>query len=619
MKKGTIWITLTCLMVTSMVLASCNKTTSTTTSTSTTTNTTTTTATTKTDATTVSSTTTAATSASANWWDSLGKPQYGGEMVLRINRDIATWDPYQADVGTQLYTGWIEQLFAVDWKMDPAVQNYKISFWGNDYAKGQLVESWEFTEPGTFVIHVRKGIRWQDIAPANGRDFIADDIAFHFNRDLGLGLGFTKPAPNWGTVAWTKSLISVTASDKYTVVFKWNTPNPEFVTETFQTPGSATSIENPDAVKLWGDVMDWHRAIGTGPFILKDYVAGSSATLIKNPNYWGYDERYPQNQLPYVDNLKYLIIPDDATALAALRTGKIDIMEGMNLQQAQTIKNTNPEIPQVAIPQGNGTTIDPRNDKTPFNDINVRKAMQMAIDLPTIAKTYYGGTTDPSPLSLTSIYMKGWGWPYDQWPQDLKDEYAYNPTTAKKLLADAGYPNGFKTNIVVSSDADLDLLQVVKSYFTQVGIDMEIRPMDTVAWSAFVVTNHKNDALSQRAAGNLGLSFYPLRQFNRFQVGQAGNMAMVNDPVFEAFYPKALAATSTGEIKKILRDANEYVARQHFVISLLQPMTYTLCQPWLKGFNAQYGSSSYPNGPQLLFFYGARFWIDQSLKKSMGH
>ena len=74
--------------------------------------------------------------------------------------------------------------------------------------------------------------------------------------------------------------------------------------------------------------------------------------------------------------------------------------------------------------------------------------------------------------------MKGWGFPYEEWPQDLKDEYAYNPTAAKKLLADAGYPNGFKTNVVADTAWDMDLLQIVKSYFADVGIDMEIRPME---------------------------------------------------------------------------------------------------------------------------------------------
>ena len=67
------------------------------------------------------------------------------------------------------------------------------------------------------------------------------------------------------------------------------------------------------------------------------------------------------------------------------------------------MQKTNPEILQISVPIQQGITVDPRNDVTPFNDIRVRKAMQMAIDLPTIAKTYYGGTADPYPLSLTSL------------------------------------------------------------------------------------------------------------------------------------------------------------------------------------------------------------------------
>ena len=62
-----------------------------------------------------------------------------------------------------------------------------------------------------------------------------------------------------------------------------------------------TILRDPEAVKQWGNLNDWHHAIGTGPFILTDFVAGSSATMVKNPNYWGYDERYPQNKLPYID------------------------------------------------------------------------------------------------------------------------------------------------------------------------------------------------------------------------------------------------------------------------------------------------------------------------------
>ena len=265
-----------------------------------------------------------------------------------------------------------------------------------------------------------------------------------------------------------KDLISVTAPDKYTVVFKFRTLNPENIIETLHNAYQAQCLENSEAVKKWGDLSDWHHAIGTGPFILKDFVPGKSATLVKNPDYWGHDERYPQNKLPYIETIKFLIIPDDDEALEAMRAGKVDILDRVFFKQAQAMQKTNPEIPQIFIPRTPTVTLQPRNDKAPFTDIRVRMAMQMAIDLPTIAKSHYNGSVDPYPSTLTATkFMKGWGFPYEEWPQELKDEYAYNPTAARKLLADAGYPNGFKTNVVADTDGDMDLLKIVRSYFTR--------------------------------------------------------------------------------------------------------------------------------------------------------
>jgi hypothetical protein len=93
---------------------------------------------------------------------------------------------------------------------------------------------------------------------------------------------------------------------------------------------------------------------------------------------------------------------------------------------------------------------------------------------------------------------------------------------------------------------------------------------------------------------------------------------MVSDPIFDDLYAKAKAATNLDEELCVFRDANEYVARQHIAISVLQPMAYSLCQPWVKGFNAQFGSTwGAAGGPGMLSFYLGRFWIDQNLKKSI--
>jgi peptide/nickel transport system substrate-binding protein len=553
------------------------------------------------------------------WWEKLGKPQYGGELTIRANWNIVSFDPYNAPLGN-IHSAWMETLVSDDWTVDPAVFNYKDHWRPSQYVKGYLADSWEFTDPGTYVAHLRRGIHWQDILPANGREFVADDVVFHFNRMFCLGEFVTNGHPAQNVSDAFNDLISVTAADKYTVVFKFRKRDPENIMEAIHVVTPKQCLENPEAVRKWGNLNDWHHAIGTGPFILNDFVSGASATLVKNPNYWGYDEHYTQNKLPYIDTVKYLILLDDDAAMAAMRAGKIDIMEQISPLQVQAMKRTNPEISQINCPSSNAATIDPRNDKAPFNDIRVRKAMQMAIDLPNIAKSHYGGTVEPYPAMLTSRSVQGWGFPYEQWPQDLKDEYAYNPMLAKKLLAEAGYPEGFDTNIIVEDTADIALLQIVKSYFARIGIDMKISKMASTDWADFVEIGHKHDQLAHRSAGPLGHGSSTLHDLTRFRKGSHVNWAMVDDPGFNSFLPKAMAITTVDGRKQVMRDANEYIARQHFTISLLQPKAYSLCQPWVKGFNAQFGSAwAHAGGPAKLSFYLARFWIDRDLKKRMGH
>jgi peptide/nickel transport system substrate-binding protein len=543
-------------------------------------------------------------------------------MTLAIKQNPVNFDPINSEIMYTIDSGWLDRLFDNDWTLDPAVFDYKVQWRSGQYAGGQLAQSWEFTDPNTFVIHLRHGVHWQNISPANGREFTADDVVYHYDRSWGLGDGFTKVSPGHASVIeMVQDFISATATDKYTVVLKWKSPNPELIEEDImQTTSSAECIENPDAVKLYGDVNDWHHAIGTGPFILKDFVSGSSATMVKNPDYYGYDERYPQNQLPYIDELHFLIIPDDATTLAGLRTGKIDLKDGVSLQDAQAMQRTNPEILQEIVPS---TTfcIGPRVDKAPFTDVRVREALQLAIDLPTIAQTYYGGTCKPWPSGLTSNLLSGWGYPYPQWTSDLKAQYDYNPTKAKQLLADAGYPNGFNTNLVADAAVDLNMLQIIKSYFAAIGVNMSIQTMDSASWSAYVLTNHKNDALACHSGADVGGAYEAIRQFGRLTTGQASNYMMISDPTIDSFYTKAIACTDIDQVKQLLIDDNKYVDQQHYVICGLQPSLFGLCQPWIKGYNGQFYGATSANGigVPMISFYQARFWIDQNLKKSLGH
>jgi peptide/nickel transport system substrate-binding protein len=411
------------------------------------------------------------------------------------------------------------------------------------------------------------------------------------------------------TSNYLADIISITAPDNFTVVFNWKLSNPEWVYECLMLAGTAENcIECPEAVAQWGSVNDWHHAIGTGPFVLTDFVDGSSAILVKNPNYWGYDERYPQNKLPYVDEIKYLIIPDSTTALAALRTGKIDNYDGATAQQAQNIANTNPTITQVTVPSV-GEDIDPRMDTAPFNDIRVRQAMQQSINLPEIAKDYYLGFVSPNPDDLTSQYMTGWGFPYAQWPASLQASFAYNPTNAKALLAAAGYPNGFNTSIVVDQYYDMSLLNIVQSDFAAIGINMSIQVLPLPSYNSLVGTQHKQTALNSASSGNLGKTTEPLSEIGKYITTNNSNSWGFSDPTYDAFLTQAQQGTSIADVKTALTAANQYLLQLHFPISLLQTVTFSLTQPWLHGYSGQVDAFTGSYGPTWLGIYGARCWL----------
>jgi peptide/nickel transport system substrate-binding protein len=628
-KKGTLWGLITLLIVASMILASCSSsttaTTATTTSSTTITTTTTTTATTSLGPTTTSTATsttsvtvTASTTSTGNWWDTLGAPQYGGTMTVNDSTDPGLWDPNGGSILSSLEFLYMDSLFGADWTANPSVQNYQLSYWDESYVTGDLLSDWEFNTPGVLTMHVRKGVYWQNLPPVNGRELTSADILFHMNRMAGLGSGYTAPVAYYVADAWVAQIKSVAAPDNWTVVMTFGTQNPEFIFENMEAPGCDCTIENPEAVQAYTtpgnpELTNWRNAVGTGPFILTDFVDNSSATFVRNPNYWATDERHPANRLPYVSNLKILIIGNLATAEAAMRAGKIDIMDTIPTNDAVNMKKTNPTMNEIAVPLGNGLCIDPRDDLAPFTNLNVRIALQEAINLPQIASQYFGGGCDPSPLPLTSNFMPGWGYPYSTWTAAQQAQYAYSPTNAKALLAAANFPNGFTTDITVDSSAPYqDLIQILQSEFAAINVNMSITLMAHSQFSAFVVTGHHETGLCYRTSGSLGLGYYPIRQLMKFQTGGSSNDMMVSDPKIDGWYASAMNATSVDQIKQIVHDENVYVINQNFLLSLVQPYAFFLCQPWLKGFNGQYGSTCGTVGPLLGFQYESRYWIDPS-------
>jgi peptide/nickel transport system substrate-binding protein len=200
--------------------------------------------------------------------------------------------------------------------------------------------------------------------------------------------------------------------------------------------------------------------------------------------------------------------------------------------------------------------------------------------------------------------FKGWTTPFDEWPQELKDEYTYNPTKAKQLLAEAGYPTGFKTNIVAATNADLDLLQIIKSEFLDIGVDMDIKTMEPGAAGAYVAAM-KHDQMSLWQ-GFTGLT-WPLNTISVFRHSKksTANPTGNNDPAYDAMIDKINLAATEDEASKIMRDMETYLLKQHWDIYTMPLKSYTLWQPYLRGYSGEILSQDQGR-------IWARLWIDKT-------
>ena len=177
----------------------------------------------------------------------------------------------------------------------------------------------------------------------------------------------------------------------------------------------------------------------------------------------------------------------------------------------------------------------------------------MSLNLPSIAQNYYGGYSLSTPAGFVSDYLKGWGYPYDQWTQAEKDQYAYNPTAAKQLLADAGYSK-ITANLVCDAAADQDLIQLMVGYFAAINVNETIVPMESGAFGSYQ-GSHSNMELLARKVGMIGKANEPVGLLGTWQPNSYFNDGMVNDPTMNNYQALGLAATTIDQAKSVVAAA----------------------------------------------------------------
>ena len=550
-------------------------------------------------------------------------PEYGGTLTFATTKEPEIADAWFISGNASTFvSGVLEKLVIGDWAVARDEWTWRSPNIPPEHLIGQLAESWEQPDDTTFVFNIRKGVHWHGKAPMNGRELTADDVEYNYHRIVGMGSGFTEPSPLLHDMKAVQ-FESITATDKYTVVFKLKRPhvNPFALITDWWT----NYIYPPEVIEQYGDAKDWRNLVGTGPWMLTDWVESSSFTFIKNPDYWGYDEKYPQNRLPYIDELKALVMTEEATRLAAMRSGKVElgISAGTisshitSIDQVESLQRSNPEIElhKTWIRSSHAFSMNLNNPL--FSDIRVRIAMQKALDLETIANTFFKGHANWEPRGVVGDSLKGYYVPYEEWPEEIKERYTYDPAAAEALLDEAGFPRGangirFETISLAWAGAPTGYQELATAYWREIGIAVELEAMQP-AQLAKIASSSMHEAMRTGEMSHHYLAEHLVgRWYGNPPVWNPAGL--LTDPTFDAKFETMRATTDLEEYKRLFRELDMYATERHWYIWGPESPQFNWNQPWVIGYNGE-SELGYGQAYQML----ARLWIDSELKEAMDH
>ena len=383
-----------------------------------------------------------------------------GFLVVPLVADIQTADVHKTTKDYEIPLNIYDRLVDIEVKED-----------GSSEIVPSLAESWEISGDAlTYTFHLRQGVKFH-----NGEELTADDVEYSFTRQLSV-----EGAVNTDFLAQIKGasqLLEGTADqlegfetvDDYTFTITLSEPYAGFLA-CLSTPGC--SIYNREATEAAGDQfgLDPSVTVGTGPFRLTDWTINDQLVLTRYEDYWKGPSELP--------GVVIRIVPDTETQRMMFESGELDVVDLDYLPDAVDDFTTRYPDQIVSGPRVGTTYFTMNQNIEPFQDVRVRKAVQMAIDRQAILDALYGGRGQVE----NGIYPHGlYGF------NSSLPEITYDPEEAKALLAEAGYANGFEMQIAAdssASDATNQALEIIQAQLGEIGIQAEIQNMDESTWLA---------------------------------------------------------------------------------------------------------------------------------------
>lgn len=383
-----------------------------------------------------------------------------GFLVVPLVADIQTADVHKTTKDYEIPLNIYDRLVDIEVKED-----------GSSEIVPSLAESWEISGDAlTYTFHLRQGVKFH-----NGEELTADDVEYSFTRQLSV-----EGAVNTDFLAQIKGasqLLEGTADqlegfetvDDYTFTITLSEPYAGFLA-CLSTPGC--SIYNREATEAAGDQfgLDPSVTVGTGPFRLTDWTINDQLVLTRYEDYWKGPSELP--------GVVIRIVPDTETQRMMFESGELDVVDLDYLPDAVDDFTTRYPDQIVSGPRVGTTYFTMNQNIEPFQDVRVRKAVQMAIDRQAILDALYGGRGQVE----NGIYPHGlYGF------NSSLPEITYDPEEAKALLAEAGYANGFEMQIAAdssASDATNQALEIIQVQLGEIGIQAEIQNMDESTWLA---------------------------------------------------------------------------------------------------------------------------------------